>query len=259
MSMNRRVLIGVAHFAVGCGSALLLPAAAGCTGDGRCEPALSDERVPAASAVLPAAWAEPNQTSIRIIAATGPYRVSDFALEHFRQVMAEQVGLDVTVVDGADTGLPGAGVLDHRDVIAAGQTQIPPGDEPTIVLVVVSDTDSPDAAYGYIQYEFIPRLTAVIILHRAAGDQLGQGLISPEVIEATTLVHEAGHWFGLPARDFHNSAIDGQHCTNARCVMFKGSRVGLCAIQANLLTGVPMRFGPDCEAELAELARRRRG
>ena len=59
------------------------------------------------------------------------------------------------------------------------------------------------------------------------------------------------------ARDHHISTVDYQHCTNANCVMFKGSRITPCAIQANLLTGLPMHFGPECAEELAEMRRRR--
>jgi hypothetical protein len=39
--------------------------------------------------------------------------------------------------------------------------------------------------------------------------------------------------------------------------MFKGTRVDSCAVMANLLTGIPIQFGPDCAAELGEMRRLR--
>ena len=246
----------VIWFATAACIGVLVPAG-GCCGDPQCEPPLSHERTPVADACLPDAWTRGDLRSFRVVVATGPYRLSEFAVAHLRNVMSEQAGLEVEIVEGTDTGLPGSGVLNDEDVISAGRAQIPPGDDAALVIVVVGDTTFPDATYGFIDWERGSRPTAVVGLHRAPAARITVGVISLEVIEAVIVVHEVGHWLGVPARDFHVSFLDGSHCTNARCVMFKGSRVGPCAVLANLCTGVPMRYCSDCEAELAEMRRRR--
>ena len=229
----------------------------GCPQGSQCEPAMSAQVTSVAEARLPAAWCRPESSRFRVVVATGPYRVSDAALANLVAVMREQAGLAVEVVEGADTGLPAAGLVGGAAAVAAGQTQIPPGHDAVLVVVVVDDTDYPGATYGFIDYGYAGRPTAVTVLHRAPVATGGIGPIPADGVESATLVHEVGHWLGVPARGFHTSALDGSHCTNARCVMFKGSRVGPCAILANLCTGVPVRFCEDCAAELAEMRRRR--
>ncbi len=233
--------------------------AGGCEGDGNAVPAVSDERTPVAEADLADAWTRGDVTSFALVATTGPHRVSDHALEKLREVMTDQAGLDVNVVAGQDTGLAAQGVLDAKEVSEAGWAQIPAGNEPAAVLVVVQNTDHGKATFGFIRYRRGgQRTTAVIVLHRGPMSKFAVGPISRETIEATVLVHEVGHWLGVPARDHHRSAASTSHCTHARCVMFKGIKqnpVG--AVLANLRTGIPLRFCPDCAEELAEMRRRR--
>lgn len=237
--------------------AVLACLAAGCDGgDGICEAPLSADRTPVREARLPSAWWQGNADSFRILVTPRPYRVTDHALEQLRIVMTEQAGLRIEIAEGEDTGLPAIGTLDYADIIKIAHMQMPTDAKPTIVLVVVENSNCPDATYGFAECEYVPRPAAVIALHRGPLGAISIGPISPETMEATVVVHEVGHWLGVPARDFHTSAVDGLHCTNARCVMFKGSRAGACAIVANLSSGLPVRFCPDCAEELAELRRR---
>ncbi len=241
-------------------AAMTTASAAGCCdSDAQCEPAMSAERTPVASAKLPAVWATPGSGTVQVVVTSAPYRVSDAALERVCSALREQAGLDVWVSDGSDTGLPASGVLDYQDVLAAGRTQIPGGDGARAVVVVVESTTYPDATFGFMVDDLAARPTAVIGLHRGPMAAAAFGPVRPEDIEAAVLLHEVGRWLGVPARSYHISAIDGIHCTNARCVVFKGARAGLCALAANSCTGVPMRFCTDCAEELAELQRHRAG
>lgn len=232
--------------------------AGGCDGDGHGVPAVSDERTPVAEADLADAWTRGDVTSFSLVVTTGPHRASDHALKKLREVMADQAGLDVDVVAGQETGLAAQGALDADEVLEAGWAQVPAGDEPAGVLVIVQNTDHASATFGFIRYRRGQRPTAVIVLHRGPMSKFAVGPVSRETIEATVLVHEIGHWLGIPARDHHRSAASTSHCTHAQCVMFKGIKqnpVG--AVLANLCTGIPLRFGPDCAEELAEMRRRR--
>jgi hypothetical protein len=237
---------------------LLTSAVGGCGPDAQCVPPLSDERTDVGAARLPDAWTSGEVTSFQIVVTTGPYRVSDHAIEQLRAVMSDQAGLQVEITEGADTHLAESGVLDHEDVITAGRDQIPPGDQPVVVIVVVDDTTHPDATYGFIRIHNTSRSTAVMALHRGPILDYAIGPISMETIESTVTVHEVGHWLGVPARDFHTSALDRIHCTCARCVMYKGIKYApVCVVLANLFTGIPVRFCSDCAEELAESQRRR--
>ena len=235
-------------------------AAAGATGccdaDSQCEPALSEERTPVASANLPAAWARASSGTVQLVVTSAPYRASDAAVERLRTTLREQAGLEVRVLDGSDTDLRVSVVLDYQEVLAAGRRQIPDGDGAAAVVVVVESTTYPGATFGFMVDDLAARPTAVIGLHRGPIAAAAVGPVSSEDIEAAVLLHEVGRWLGVPARSYHISAIDGVHCTNARCVVFKGSRAGLCAVVANLCAGVPTRFCRDCAEELAELRRR---
>lgn len=245
------VVVGMA------GAALMFGAGGCCDSDPQCEPAVSSVQTDASSVRLPAAWTQPSVRSFRIVIATGPYRASDSAVGQLRQVMTDQAGLAVEVSEGGDTGLSGSGVLDANAVVAAGRRQVPSGNDAVAVIVTVEDTTAPDATYGFIDYRSGTRPTAVITLHRGPIAGAAIGPISAETIESTVLVHEVGHWLGVPARGYHTSSIDGSHCTNARCVMFKGSRMSPCVVAANVCTGMPVSFCPDCAGELDEMRRRR--
>ena len=101
-------------------------------------------------------------------------------------------------------------------------------------------------------------MTAMVVLHR--GPLKKESLVTLtrfEEAEASTLVHEIGHWLGVPARDNHSSATSkrGKHCNHGACVMFKGTSA--CTVLANLAVREPTRFCPACAAELAEMARGR--
>jgi hypothetical protein len=221
-------------------------------------PPLSDEDVPVAQAQLPEAWTQGDLESFQIVVTTGPYRVSDYAIEQLRVVMQDQAGLNVEVVQGQDTGLSATGVLDHLEVVKAGAEQIPPGDGAVIVLVVVENTTAPNATWGYITWTWSPRPVAIMMLH--AGPIVGWavGPLTSEILEATVTIHEVGHWLGVPARDNHISSLSAGHCSNARCVMYKGiQNAPVCAVLSNLNTGVPVRFGEQCAEELAEMTWRR--
>lgn len=232
-----------------------------CPEDANCEPAVSNERTNVETVSLPETWTGGAYRSFRIIVTTGPYRIDEFALDQLRSTMAEQAGLEVLVQEGTDTGLSGISKVDSAEIIAAGKAQIPDGNDAVLVIVVVQDSTAPDAAYGFIDHDTDSdgRPFAVLGLHRASIYRISFGPLKATDIEAGTVLHEVGHWLGVPARDFHTSANDAVHCTCARCVMFKGNRVGICAIRANLCTGYPLRFCQDCAEELAEARRRRDG
>lgn len=230
-----------------------------CDGTAQCEPAISSATTPVEKANLPSAWARSDVTSFRIVVAAGPYRITDYALDQIRAVMSEQAGLQVEIAEGTDTGLPATGTLNDDYVVQVARRQIPPGNDPALVIVVVDNTTYSGATFGFTDYERSPRLTAVMALHRGPITGVVFGPISLEAVEATVAVHEVGHWLGVPARDSHTSSVDGSHCTWGRCVMFKGARTNPCALQANACTGLPVRFCPDCAEELAELQRRRQG
>jgi hypothetical protein len=228
-----------------------------CDENAQCEPAISAAATPVENANLPAAWARSEAGSFRIVVTTGPYRVTDYALEQLRAVMSEPAGLRVQVIEGTDTGLPATGVVGDDWLVTVARRQIPSGTDAVLVVVVVEDTTFADATYGFVDYERSPRLTAVMALHRGPITAAAIGPITLESIESTVAVHEVGHWLGVPARDSHRSRIDGAHCTWGHCVMFKGSRMTPCIVTANLCGGLPIRFCPDCAEELAELQRRR--
>jgi hypothetical protein len=249
----RRILAGIGLVVAGA-----MSAGEGCEEEVQCTPAVSDAVTPVASATLPAGWGKAEFASFRIVAATGPYRVSSTALDRLRTVMGEQAGLSFVVTEGRDTGLPPSGVLGIDQVIRAGQEQIPQDNVATVAIVVVDSTNAPTATYGLIRYWTATRPTAVMVLHRGSIQSKAVLGIPMELIESTVVVHEVGHWLGVPARDFHKARLDPAHCTNARCVMYKGLSVNTpCVVMANMLTGIPLRFGPECAEELSELQRRR--
>lgn len=235
---------------------LALPLA-GCRVDPECEPPITDQITPVAEADLSVIWSDPSATGFRIVVTTGPYRLTDFAVERLIRVMSQQAGLEVEVVVGVDTGLPAGGALDWRDVMAAGRAQIPEDDTATLVVVVVDATDYRGATYGFIHWQNGDPTWAVMVVHRGAADRFPLSLVPRTWIETPTVLHEVGHWLGVPGRDFHTSTIDGNHCTDARCVMFKGSRINTCAVLTGLRHGLPTTFCPACAEELAELERRR--
>ncbi len=223
----------------------------------QCEPPVSDHPVPMAQASLSTFWSDPAHHSVTIVITDSPYRLSASALDVLVDVLTDQIGLDVTVVEGGDTGLPATGVLSANQVIATGRSLAPETDQPVLVIIVVSDTDQPDATFGFLSYQNSPRPVAVMCIQRDSALAYAIGPITPDAIEALPALHELGHWFEIPARDHHISAVDNQHCTNAQCVMFKGGRITPCVVFANLATGLPLHFGPACAEELAEMRTRR--
>ncbi len=68
--------------------------------------------------------------------------------------------------------------------------------------------------------------------------------------EASVLVHETGHAFGLVTNDGHR---DGGHCTNSWCLMYDGvdARSAFVHLFPTLFTGyLPTHFCADCRADL---------
>ncbi len=228
-------------------------AAGGCSP--QCEPPVGRGEVPVGEASLSLYWSEPGHDRMTVVVADGPYRVSDAAVALLVEVLRDQAGIEVAVVEGGDTGLPDSGVLAWRDVVQAGVGLAPQTSDPVLIITVVSDTDYPTATYGFVSWQ--NQLLAVMAIHGDAAQSGAVWPVTPEVIESLTVVHEAGHWLEVPARDHHLSSVDYLHCTNAQCVMYSGGRLGMCGIMANLLTGVPRGFGPACAEELAEMRRRR--
>ena len=237
---------------------LLLATLASCQdGPAECEPPLTHVKTEAALAELPDLWAQPGAETLRLVVTTGPYRVSEAAIETLRGALAEQAGLALEVIDGIDTHLPATDVANWPFAVERGRAQLPDGDAPAMVVVMVQDTTAANSTFGFASFDWSDRRTAVLVLHRAALRGFAIAPVSMETLEASTMLHEVGHWLGVPARTHHISAVDSLHCTNARCVMFAGGRINSCAVSANLAGGIPLRFGPDCAEELAELARRR--
>jgi hypothetical protein len=222
-----------------------------------CETPASTVETPVQQATLSAFWSSPQNVRMTILVAEQPYRIADSALNFVVDVLTNQIGLQVDVVDGGDTGLPAEGVLDDDAVIQAGRALAPAGSVPTLIIVEVSDTDATYATYGLIDYENTPRALAVMVVHRDPARANAVGPLTPEVIESLTVLHEVGHWFEIPGRDHHLSSVDYGHCSNPRCVMYSGSRVNPCVILSNLVTGPPLQFGPECAEELAEMRARR--
>jgi len=232
----------------------LMGASAGCD---QCEPPVSEVKLPVDQARLSSVWSDPSHTRISVVVTERPYPLSSDAVDWLVHVLREQMGLEVDVLHGGDPGLPADGRLTADEIIAAGLAVMPETTQPAVVLIEVGQFAVADATFGFMHYENAPRPVAVACVSRQAALDWQIGPITPDVIEAMTLVHEVGHWFEVPARDHHLSRVDHQHCTHARCVMYKGSRVGPCAVFANLLTGPPLGFCVDCVEELAEMARRR--
>jgi len=232
----------------------LLIAAAGCD---QCELPVSEAELPVDQARLSSVWSNPSNARISVVVSERPYAFPTEAVDWLVHLLREQMGLEVEVLPGGDPGLPADGLLTATEIIAAGLDMMPATTHPAVVLIEVDQFAVADATFGFMHYENTPTPVAVVCVSRQAALDRQIGPITPEVIEAMTLVHEVGHWFEVPARDHHLSSVDGQHCTHARCVMYKGSRVGPCAVLANLLTGPPLGFCPDCAEELTETARRR--
>ncbi|HUW82716.1 MAG TPA: hypothetical protein VMZ31_07960 [Phycisphaerae bacterium] len=232
----------------------LMGSAAGCD---QCEPPVSSVELPVDQAKLSPVWSDPSHTRISVVATERPYRFSSEVVDWLVYVLREQMGLEVEVLHGGDSGLPADERLTTDEIIAAGLALAPNTTNPAAVLIKVGQFTVPDATFGFVHYENASRPVAVVCVSQQATLDWQIGPITPDVIEAMTLVHEVGHWLEVPARDHHLSRVDHQHCTHARCVMYKGSRVGLCAVFANLPTGPPLGFCADCAEELAETARRR--
>jgi predicted Zn-dependent protease len=222
-----------------------------------CEPPLSNERTSVQDVSLPVVWTSPAGTQLTLLLTDQPYAISQAALDRVMRVLADQAGLQVNVERIADSGLPAGERLPAGEVTAVGCALPWSGSGPVVGVVTVWDTG--------LGYGFIANCTALlrktVVINRLRAERVAIGPITADDDVALTLLHEVGHWLGVPARDFHRSALDAEdgsaHCTNARCVMYKGSRVGLCAILANLTTGLPFQFCEDCAEELREEQARR--
>lgn len=107
------------------------------------------------------------------------------------------------------------------------------------------------ATYGFFRpHEGIPTIT----VFQEAVQEASTLMITPEKVEATLLVHELGHWLGVPARGSHDDGI--RHCTRPDCVMYKP--IDWRATLANwwrvlFLWAIPDRYCVLCEEELAAL------
>jgi hypothetical protein len=223
----------------------------------QCEPPVSDAESSVVEPRLSTFLSGPSRVRIALLVSNGPYRVPKIAISARSAARREQPGLEVTEIDGPDTGLPGAGVLGADAAVAAACRLAPDSPDPVLVVIEVSSTDNPKGIYGWSDVCDRSRRVAIACLYGDAALANGVGSVTREVIEALTLVHEAGYAFGMSARDDHRSAVDHLHCSDARCVMCSGARANQCAIPANLLTGPPLGFCPDYSEELAELQRRR--
>lgn len=218
----------------------------GCAGGcSDCDTPLSDEVSSVSTAVLPDLWADNGSVTILLV-EVADLRVSDRAVDALVLTLQEQAGLEVVGVSRIrsddDVGL----TVEDIESLGFGAASRNPSDGPLAVIVKVPLTTDLQA-HGWISSR---GNVAVICLEH---DFMSRYILPEEDVETLTMIHEFGHWLGVPARE-HHTAQDG-HCTDCRCVMQEG---GLDAkvILANLFTGLP-RFGEECVAELMELRRRR--
>ncbi len=224
-----------------------------------CEPPLSNRRTPVDEAVLPALWTSPEGSQLTLLLTEKPYAVAQAALDRVIHAIGDQAGVQLLIERIPDSGLPADVTLPGYRVTSVGCALPWSGSGPLVPVVTVWDTG---VGYGFID-DCGPPLRKTVVINRARAESIAIGPVTADADVALTLMHEVGHWLGVPARDFHRSAVDAgqpvanQHCTNAKCVMYKGSRVGLCAILANLATGLPFQFCADCAAELREEQARR--
>lgn len=231
----------------------------------QCAPALSCDRLAAADANYPDIWTSGKYNSFRVVAANGAYRVKDSALKNLQKVMAQQAGLDVKIIDGSDTGLPKSGKLSNHDVMAAGLAQVPDGNDPVVVIVVVNNLERSVKGFLTDDRFYLKKLAKKrnITLPKNMPDEdsfmavlvLNRDKWFERMFEDIVLLHEIGHWLGVPARKFH-IYCDEKHCTNGRCVMFMGKwslETTTRLLLANLLTGPPKKFGSHCAEELTQI------
>jgi hypothetical protein len=210
---------------------------------------------------LPALWTSPEGSQLTLLLTEKPYSVSQATLDRVIHAIADQAGVQLNIQRVPDSGLPAGVPVSDYQAASIGCALPWSGSGPVAAVVTVWDTG---VGYGFID-DCGPPLRKTVVINRARAEVIAIGPITADADVALTLMHEVGHWLGVPARDFHRSAVDAdqpvinQHCTNARCVMYKGSRVGLCGILANLTTGLPFQFCADCAAELREEQWRRGG
>ena len=227
----------------------------GCDQNQTCETPMTDQQAAVSQAVLPQLWTGPQGTSLTLLMADSPYSIPDDALEPVLRALADQVGIGVTVqrVSGPANLGPDQTVTRYQATVAG--CNLPwSGSGPMAAVVTVWDVGG---GYGSFNNCYSDLMRSTVVIHRAGAVNAAFGPLRPEDIEALSVLHELGHWFGVPARDFHKSSVDSEHCTDGQCVMFKGSRLNTCAVFSNLLTGLPFHFCPDCAEELVEEQNRR--
>jgi len=233
---------------------VLFPSVLGCVT--QCEEPVSRERVPVEEAYLSTFWSQPGNDHLTVYVTSAPYQMPDSALDFLTTVLRDQAGIEVSVGELGDTGLPASGVLDDEEVLEVGFAMAPESTDPVVVVIEVSDTDADYATYGYMSWRESPNPVAVVVIMRNSAEAMALGPISAEWIETVTLVHAVGHWFEVPARDYHISSEDYLHCANAQCRMARG-KIDACKVLGNLFTGIPAYFCLDCAEELAEMRRLR--
>ncbi len=233
--------------------ALSLLTILGCDPNPTCEPPITGERTNVEVASFPELWTRPGADGLSVLLTDAPYALADASLEPVRRVTLQQAGIEVSYQHVGDSGFPGEQTLSSNQLVRMGCVLAANGSGPRVAVITVWDSD--DGSFGFI--EPCSDQTGTIIIHRARSRDAAIGPITVEQIDALTLLHEFGHSLGVPARAYHTSSIDGEHCTNGNCVMFKGSRVNTCAVLANLSTGLPLRFCDDCAEELQEQQARR--
>jgi hypothetical protein len=233
----------------------------------QCAPALSCEMQPVDKVVYPKIWTSGKYDSFRLVVTTGPYRVKDKAITRLKNVVKEQAGLDIEVIEGIDTGLPADRIISQDEAVIAAIRQIPPGDTPVVVVVAVNGAHGKGFIIDFQAYlrevaknnniELPNNLSkevkfiGVIVLNRSS--------FIEHWFEDIVLIHEVGHWLGIPVREFH-TGCDKSHCTNGRCLMFAGKwdfPMTMRLLGANLLTGPPRQFCLYCAEELTEMRRQR--
>jgi hypothetical protein len=94
--------------------------------------------------------------------------------------------------------------------------------------------------------------SGLVVLRASAIARVANWFISEDRLWEWTLTHEAGHVFGVPARNSHMWIVPGlgAHCTRPDCVMYTG--VDWRVVLSGLLHGWPLDYCGICAKELDE-------